>query len=64
MENEYVHNNPRDPTKERFERLEVQFSDIGHNMNLLMVALSIKLRPFRDDGGSKSENRLEGKSKY
>jgi hypothetical protein len=31
-------------------------------MNLLMVALARKLRPFRDDGGSNSEIRSEGKS--
>jgi hypothetical protein len=30
-------------------------------MNLLMVALSSKLGPFRDDGGSNLENRSEGK---
>jgi hypothetical protein len=29
-------------------------------MNLLMEALSIKLRSFRDDGGSKSKIGLEG----
>jgi hypothetical protein len=33
-------------------------------MNLLMVALASKIRPFRDDGGSNSKNRLEGKSEY
>jgi hypothetical protein len=38
-----------------------KFPDISHNMNLLMVALASKLRPFRDDGGSNSEIRLEGK---
>jgi hypothetical protein len=31
-------------------------------MNLLMVALARNLRPFRDDGGSNSEIRSEGKS--
>jgi hypothetical protein len=33
----------------------------SHNMNLLMVALARKLRPFGDDGGSNSEIRSEGK---
>jgi hypothetical protein len=62
MADESVHNNPRDPTEERFEWLEAQVVDISHNMNLLMVALARKLRPFGDDGGSNSENRSEGKS--
>jgi hypothetical protein len=34
----------------------------SYNMNLLMAALEIKLRPFGDDGGSNSEIRSEGKS--
>jgi hypothetical protein len=32
-------------------------------MNLVMAALASNLGPFRDDGGSNSENRSEGKLK-
>jgi hypothetical protein len=62
MVDESVHNNPRDPTEERFVRLEEKVTDISHNMSLLMVALASKLRPFREVGGSNSEIRSDGKS--
>jgi len=61
MADEFVHNHPRDPTKEIFKRLEVHVSDNNHNMNLLMTALASKLGLFRDDGGSTSEKILEWK---
>jgi hypothetical protein len=64
MADAYCHNNPRDPTEERFERLEVQFVDISRNMNLLTVALAINLKPFGGDGVSNSDIGSEGKSGY
>jgi len=51
MTEESVHNNPRDPTKERFMRLEEKVANISHNMSLLMEALEIKLIPFVEVGG-------------
>jgi hypothetical protein len=62
MVDESVHNNPRDPAEERFERLEAQVVNISHNMNLLMAALARNLEPFGDDGGSNSEIISKGKS--
>jgi hypothetical protein len=61
MEDEYVHNNPRDPAEERFEWLEAQVVDISRNMNLLLVALASNLRLLGDDGGSNLEIGSEGK---
>jgi hypothetical protein len=52
MEDEFVHNNPQNPTKEILERLEAYVVDINHNMNLLVASLACKIRPFKDDGGS------------
>jgi hypothetical protein len=57
-----VHNNPQDPIEEIFERLEVQVTDIGHNMKLLMEYPTDKVGIFRDDGGSNLEIRSEKKS--
>jgi hypothetical protein len=57
-----VHNDPRDPAEEIFERLEAQVIDISRNMNLLMAALASKREPFGDDGGSNSEIKSKGKS--
>jgi hypothetical protein len=54
MADEFVHNNPRDLVEERFERLEAQFVNINHNMNLLMKTLARKLGLFGDDGDSNS----------
>jgi hypothetical protein len=62
MVEEYVHNNPRDSTEERCEQLESQVVDISRNMKLLMASLASNIRPFRDHGGSNSENSSEGKS--
>ena len=62
MANKYVHNNPRDPAEERFERLETQVTNIEINMNLLIVALEIKIEPFIDNGGSNLDIISEGKS--
>jgi hypothetical protein len=46
MVDDFVHNNPLDLAEEIFFRLEDQFTDISHNMTLLMVVLANKLRPF------------------
>jgi hypothetical protein len=62
MADVYVHNNPRDLAEEIFEQLEEQVFNISRNMNLLEVALEIKLGQLRDDGGSNLENKLEDKS--
>ena len=62
MASEYVHNNPRDPVEERFERLEVQVPNISHNMNFLMVDLERNIKQLRDYGGSNLEIILVGKS--
>lgn len=50
MVNEVV-NNPHDPTKDRFARLEAQVVDINHNVRLLMVDLTNKVDLFRVYGG-------------
>jgi hypothetical protein len=63
MADEYVHNNPRDPAEERFERLETQVTNIEINMNLLIVALEIKIEPFIDNGGSNLDIISEGNSR-
>jgi len=39
MVDEFIHKNPWDVAKERFERMEEQVGDISRNMVLLMVAL-------------------------
>jgi hypothetical protein len=52
MSDEFVHKNPRDPAKERFVRLEEKFIDIYHDMSLFMMALTSKIRPFREVGCS------------
>jgi hypothetical protein len=62
MVDKFVHNNHQDPVEEIFERLEAQVADINHNMNLLMEALVRNFRPFKDDGGFNSKNKLKGKS--
>ena len=51
----FVHNNPRDPTKERFARLEEKFIDISCNMSLLIVDLANKFEPFREVSVSNSK---------
>lgn len=43
-------NKPGYPTEERFLWLEQQVTDINHNVNLFMVALSNKLGIFGEDG--------------
>jgi len=53
-------NEPRDPTKERFSRLEEQVTVINHNVNLLMIALSHKLRIFGEEGGLNAKDKSEG----
>jgi hypothetical protein len=62
MANESIHNNPRDPTEERFVWLEEKVTDISCNMFLLMMALSNKLGPFGEARVSNSKIVLEGKS--
>jgi hypothetical protein len=39
MEEKFVHNNPKDLAKDRFEGLEVKVDEMNHNMNLLMEDL-------------------------
>jgi hypothetical protein len=51
MEDESIHNNPRDLAKEIFARLEARVTDVKHNMKLLMVPLPRNLISFIDDGG-------------
>jgi hypothetical protein len=62
MAEDFVHNNPRDLAKERYDRLEAQVTDTNHNMNLLTTTLESKLKPFEDDRGFNSEINSEGKS--
>jgi hypothetical protein len=52
MADKFVHNNPRDIEEQRFESLKAQFTDISHNMNLLMEDIASKIKPFRYDVGS------------
>jgi hypothetical protein len=63
MVDNFVHKNPQDLAKGRFERLEVQVVEISHNMNLLITALARKFRTFEDDGRFNSDIRSEGKLK-
>ena len=44
MEDEFVHNNPQNPTKEICVRLEEKFEDISLNMSILMFVR--KTRPW------------------
>lgn len=37
MFDEFVHNNPHDPKRERVARMEVQATNVNRNMKLLMV---------------------------
>jgi hypothetical protein len=62
MVDKFVHNNPQDPTKERFARLKEQVTNISRNMSLLMAALASKLEPYEEAGGSNSKIGSEGKS--
>ena len=48
MVDEFV-NNPQDLEEERFMWLEAQVVDINYNMSVLMVVLSNKLAPLRED---------------
>jgi hypothetical protein len=62
MIDEYVHNNPQDPTEERFGTMEEKSIGISRNMSLLMVDLARNLKSYRDIEGSDFEIRSEGKS--
>jgi hypothetical protein len=52
MVDESVHKNLRDPPKEIFARMEEKVLDISHNIPLLMVAPTSKLRIFKEVGDS------------
>jgi len=55
MEDDFVHNNPRDGTKERFARLEEQVVNISCNMALVMESLANDFSPFEEVVGSNLE---------
>jgi hypothetical protein len=63
MDDEYVHNNPRDLMEERFVRLEEKVANISCNMSLLMAALVRNLGLFKEVGGLNSKIRSDGKSR-
>ena len=54
-------NEPRDPAKVRFTRLE-QVENINHNVNLLMETLNSKLGIFGEEGDLNVEEKSEGGS--
>lgn len=60
MTNKFV-NNTRDPTQERFFRLEQQVTYMNCNVNLLMMDLRNKFRIFKEEGGSNSKDKAEGR---
>lgn len=50
-------NNPPDLTEERFAQLEVQVTNINHNVSLLMVVMTNKFGLFQEDEISNMEVR-------
>ena len=48
--------------EQRFTKMEIQVTDISHNMPILMTTLKSMFGPSCDFGGSKLEMRSEGKS--
>ena len=40
--------------------MEIQFTDISHNMSILMASLESKFVPFSDFGGSNSKIKFWG----
>jgi hypothetical protein len=63
MADKYAHNNPQDPVKGRFVKMEEQVPSISRNTPLLIVSLESKLRSFREARGSNFEIGSEGKSR-
>jgi hypothetical protein len=57
MVDESIHNNSQYLKEERFVRLEAQFINIKHNMNLLMVSLERNIILFTDDGTQRLDQR-------
>ena len=62
MEDEYVQGATNE-SEQRFSKLEIQVTDISHNMSILMAARESKFKPFGDFGVSNSNFGFEGKSK-
>lgn len=56
MANEYV-KNPLNHVEERFSLQEVQVTNINHNVNILMSAMSKNLGLFGKYVGSNTEDR-------
>lgn len=53
-------NNPQDLAKERYVQLEALVTNVNHNVNLLMVALTNNPRLFREEEGFNVEVRSWG----